>query len=69
MAKEKLTITELKIESCVTALTGDQLDKIKGGAAIVQGRRHNYNIHWTAVDTRVQADFAGAHSSANIGRG
>ena len=59
MSKEKLTLTELKVESCVTALTNDQLGQIKGGAAIVSGRRHNYKVRWTAVDTRVQSDAAG----------
>lgn len=58
MAKEKLTLTELKVESCVTSLSENQLGKVKGGIATVQGRRHNYIVRWTAVDTRVQTDFA-----------
>lgn len=57
MAKEKLTLTELKVESCVTSLSEAQLGKVKGGIATVQGRRHNYIVRWTAVDTRVQTDF------------
>jgi hypothetical protein len=60
MAKEKLTLTELKVESCVTSLTGDQLGAIKGGVAAVKGRRQNYVIRWTAIDTRAQADFTSA---------
>ena len=69
MAKDKLTLTDLKIESCVTSLTSDQLGKVKGGAAIVQGRRHNYIIRWTAVDTRVQTDFAATQNLPVSGKG
>lgn len=69
MAKEKLTLTELKVESCVTSLTGEQLGSVKGGLAIVQGRRHNYTIRWTAVDTRVQSDAATAQVSNRMGKG
>ena len=69
MAKEKLTLTELKVESCVTALHGDQLDKVKGGVATVQGRRHSYTVRWTAVDTRVQTDFTGTQPLPNTGKG
>lgn len=63
MAKEKLTLTELKVESCVTSLNSDQLDKVKGGVATVHGRRNHYTIRWTAVDTRVQADFVSPHAA------
>lgn len=69
MAKDKLTLTDLKIESCVTSLTGDQLGKVKGGAAIVQGRRHSYTIRWTAVDTRVQTDFSATQNLSVSGKG
>jgi hypothetical protein len=67
MAKEKLTLSELKVESCVTSLTGDQLDKVKGGMAIVHGRRNSYRIRWTAVDTRAQTDFTGVEIAPNTG--
>lgn len=57
MAKEKLTLSELKVESCVNSLSTDQMDKVKGGAAtVIKGRTHNYIIRWTAVDTRAQTD-------------
>ncbi len=58
MAKTKLTLTELKVESCVTSLTGDQLGNVKGGARTVNGRRSTYVVRWTAIDTRAQSDFA-----------
>lgn len=67
MAKEKLTLTELKVESCVTSLSGDQLNKVKGGVVAVHGRRNNYTIRWTAVDTRSQVDFVGGHTTPNKG--
>ena len=69
MVKDKLTLTDLKIESCVTSLTGDQLDQVKGGMAIVQGRRYNYTIRWTAVDTRVQTDFVATQTLPASGKG
>jgi hypothetical protein len=71
MAKEKLTLTQLKVESCITSLSGDQLDSIKGGIATVtvQGRRNHYTIRWTAVDTRAQADYASAQSVPFTGKG
>ena len=71
MAKEKLTLTQLKVESCITSLSGDQLDNIKGGLATVtvRGRRNHYTIRWTAVDTRAQADYASAQSVPFTGKG
>ena len=69
MAKDKLTLTELKVESCVTSLTGDQLEKVKGGALTVNGRRNNYVIRWTAVDTRVQTDFGSTQIVPGSGKG
>ncbi len=57
MAKAKLTLTELKVESCVTALSSNQLGNVKGGALNVKGRRSTYVIRWTAIDTRAQSDF------------
>lgn len=57
MAKEKLTLTEIKVESCINSLSDDQMGKVKGGTAtVVKGRTHNYVIRWTAVDTRVQPE-------------
>ena len=68
MAKEKLTLADLKVESCVTSLSENQLDKVKGGYITVQGRRHNYTIRWTAVDTRVQTDFASSSTTPLSGK-
>ncbi len=69
MAKQKLSLTELKVESCVTSLTGDQLGNIKGGARTVIGRTRNYVIRWTAVDTRVQSDFSPVNGHPTGGNG
>lgn len=68
MAKEKLTLSELKIESCVTSMSGDQLGQIKGGLVAVQGRRRNYTVRWTAVDTRVQSDFSANQITPDAGK-
>lgn len=58
MAKKKLTLSELKVESCINSLSTDQMDKVKGGAVtVIKGRTHNYIIRWTAVDTRAQTDL------------
>ena len=69
MAKEKLSLTELKVESCVTSLTGNQLGMVKGGAVTISGRNHHYVIRWTAVDTRVQTDFSGTNNLPTTGKG
>ncbi|MCC6412974.1 MAG: pinensin family lanthipeptide [Saprospiraceae bacterium] len=52
MAKEKITLEDLKMESFVTALESDQMHQIKGGIYIIRGRRFTYRTRWTAVDTR-----------------
>ncbi len=65
MAKEKLTLSDIKIESCVTSLNVEQMKKVKGGLASIQGRRLNYTIRWTAVETRAQSDL----QSTNVRNG
>ncbi|GAB4496272.1 MAG: hypothetical protein OHK0019_27670 [Saprospiraceae bacterium] len=51
MAKEKLKLSDLKVQSFVTSLEEDEMNRLKGGATI-KGRRFNYRTRWTAVDTR-----------------
>jgi hypothetical protein len=55
MAKEKLKLSELKVQSFVTALDESDMNRLKGGA-VIKGRRFNYRTRWTMVDTR--SDFA-----------
>jgi len=51
MEKEKLTLSDLKVQSFVTSLEEGEMNRLKGGATI-KGRRFNYRTRWTAVDTR-----------------
>lgn len=55
MAKEKLSLNELKVQSCVTTLEEGQMTELKGGIATIRGRRFVYTTRWTAIDTRVEA--------------
>ncbi len=55
MAKEKLKLNELKVQSIVTSLEEGQMQTLKGGKEVV-GRRRSYSARWTMVDTRVQSD-------------
>ena len=55
MAKEKLKLNELKVQSIVTSLEEGQMQTLKGGKEVA-GRRRTYTVRWTMVDTRVQAD-------------
>ena len=55
MAKEKLKLNDLKVQSIVTSLEEGQMQTLKGGKEVV-GRRHTYSVRWTMIDTRVQAD-------------
>ena len=54
MAKEKLKLSDLKVQSFVTALDEGQMNRLKGGH-VIKGRRFNYRTRWTAVDTRSDA--------------
>ncbi|MFN0173670.1 MAG: pinensin family lanthipeptide [Saprospiraceae bacterium] len=64
MAKEKLKLNELKVQSIVTSLEEGQMQTLKGGKEVV-GRRRNYSVRWTMVDTRVQTDSVGSHIGGN----
>jgi hypothetical protein len=64
MAKEKLKINDLKVESIVTSLEEGQMQTLKGGKEVV-GRRRSYTVRWTMIDTRVQADSAAGFSGGN----
>jgi|JI102314A1RNA_FD_contig_31_3377812_length_439_multi_5_in_0_out_0_1 hypothetical protein len=52
MAKKKITLTDLKVQSFVTTLDDEQMNHVKGGIYIVRGRRFTYRTRWTSVDTR-----------------
>ena len=52
MAKKKITLTDLKVQSFVTTLDEAQMNHVKGGIYIVRGRRFAYRTRWTSVDTR-----------------
>jgi hypothetical protein len=58
MAKEKLTLNDIKVASTVTSLNADEMSQLKGGAMSIRGRRYNYRTRWTMVDIR--ADVADA---------
>ena len=64
MAKEKLKLNDLKVQSIVTSLEEGQMQTLKGGKEVV-GRRHNYSVRWTMVDTRVQSDAVTAFGGGN----
>lgn len=55
MAKEKLKLNEIRLQSVVTTLEDGQMQTLKGGREVV-GRRRTYIVRWTMVDTRVQSD-------------
>lgn len=52
MAKKKITLTDLKVQSFITTLDEQQMNRVKGGINIVRGRRYTYRTRWTLVDTR-----------------
>ncbi len=57
MAKEKLKLDDLKLQSIVTSLDEGQMQTLKGGKEVV-GRRRVYIVRWTMIDTRAQAESA-----------
>ncbi|MBP6826441.1 MAG: pinensin family lanthipeptide [Saprospiraceae bacterium] len=65
MAKEKLTLSDLKVQSFVTTLDEAQMNRLKGGY-MIKGRRFTYRTRWTAVDIRAD-DPTVAISSATQG--
>ncbi len=58
MAKEKLKLSDLKVQSFVTALDGERLEEVKGGLRqfAVNGTKSNYKIRWTSLDTRLDPE-------------
>lgn len=60
MAKEKLTLNDLQVQSFVTPLSTEQMNNTKGGIYTIRGRRYNYRVRWTAIDTR--SDVNGTES-------
>ena len=55
MAKNKLKLDELKVQSIVTSLEEGQMKTLKGGKEVV-GRRRTYSVRWTMVDTRTSPE-------------
>jgi hypothetical protein len=64
MAKEKLTLDSLKVESFVTTLSQDQMTNTKGGIYHIRGRRYTYRSRWTAIDTRSDVEDTAASSNS-----
>ncbi|MBC7778369.1 MAG: hypothetical protein H7246_23255 [Phycisphaerae bacterium] len=64
MAKEKLKLKDLKVQSIVTSLEEGQMQTLKGGKEVV-GRRHSYTVRWTMIDTRVQLDSLASFHGGN----
>lgn len=69
MAKEKLTLTDLKVQSFVTTLDHDQLNQVKGGFMIIKGRRYTYRSRWTFIDTRSDVNDMGTPPGTNGSNG
>jgi hypothetical protein len=66
MAKEKLKLSDLKVQSFVTTLDEGQMNRLKGGN-IIKGRRFNYRTRWTAVDTRSDMAIDPTTETVNAG--
>ncbi len=66
MAKEKLKLSDLKVQSFVTALDEDQMNRLKGGY-VIKGRRFNYRTRWTMVDTRSDVALDATTNSVSAG--
>jgi len=66
MAKDKLKLSDLKVQSFVTALDEDQMNRLKGGQ-VIKGRRFNYRTRWTAVDTRSDMAIDPTTNTINAG--
>lgn len=64
MAKEKLKLDEIKVQSIVTSLEEGQMQTLKGGKEVV-GRRRTYVVRWTMIDTRTQADSLAGLTGGN----
>lgn len=66
MAKDKLTLEDLHVQSLVTSLNVEQMSQLKGGIASVRGRRFTYRTRWTAVDVRSNIQEAHATAEASL---
>lgn len=68
MAKEKLTLEALQVQSFVTALSTEQMTNTKGGIQQIRGRRYTYRVRWTMVDTRAEmSDMAQSNDGGSHG--
>ena len=56
MAKKSSTLEDLKVQSFVTTLNSEEMNQVKGGLYVIQGRRFTYRTRWTAVDIRSNSD-------------
>jgi hypothetical protein len=65
MAKPKLTLDDLKVQSIVTSLDPQQMQELKGGFYVIRGRVFRYRARWTSVDTRNEIDSAVSTSGNN----
>ncbi|MFZ4634364.1 MAG: pinensin family lanthipeptide [Saprospiraceae bacterium] len=52
MAKKKITLEALRLESFATELEQEQLGQVRGGQLYIFGSRYTYRTRWTSVDTR-----------------
>ncbi|MBX2890962.1 MAG: pinensin family lanthipeptide [Saprospiraceae bacterium] len=66
MAKDKLTLSDLKVQSFVTSLDDEAMTSLKGGH-YVKGRQYTYRTRWTAVDTRADALIDLTHNGIKAG--
>lgn len=66
MAKEKLKLSDLKVQSFVTTLDEGDMNRLKGGQ-IIKGRRYNYRTRWTAVDTRSDVAYDAVTNTVSAG--
>jgi hypothetical protein len=64
MAKDKLKLDDLKVQSIVTSLEKNEMQALKGGKEVV-GRRRSYTVRWTMIDTRTQADSLAGFNGGN----
>ncbi len=66
MAKDKLTLDDLHVQSLVTSLNEEQMNQLKGGTAPVRGRRFTYRTRWTVVDVRSDMPESVGFSGTNL---
>lgn len=62
MKKKTLTLDELKVESFAVSMNNEQMANTKGGIYIIRGRRFDYRIRWTSLDTRTEMPESSAQS-------